>query len=60
MYGRVRRSEGLKRMVLEEFGMEAGDEDGYVERIGGSRRMYSSEMTNRLAVWDLMVGKICG
>jgi hypothetical protein len=47
-------------MVLEEFGMEAGDEDGYVERIRGSRRMYSSEMTNRLAVWDLMVGKVCG
>ena len=56
----IGRSERLKRMVLEEFGMDAGDEGEYVEWIGRSRRMYEEDMTNGLAVWDLIVRQVCG
>jgi superfamily II DNA helicase RecQ len=55
----VERSGRLKRMVLEEFGIDAGDSDRYVEWIGRSRRMYSEDMTNGLAVWDLIIRQVC-
>jgi len=55
----VGRSERLKRMVLEEFEIDAGDENGYVEWIGRSRRMYEEDMTNGLAVWDLIIRQVC-
>lgn len=55
----VGRSERLRRMVFEEFEIDAGDEGGYVEWIGRSRRMYEEDMTNGLAVWDLIIRQIC-
>jgi superfamily II DNA helicase RecQ len=55
----VGRSEGLKRMILKEFGIDAEDESEYVEWIGRSRRMYEEDMTNGLAVWDLIVRQVC-
>jgi hypothetical protein len=55
----VGRSKRLKRMVLEEFEIDAGDEDEYVEWIGRSRRMYEEDMTNGLAVWDLIIRQVC-
>ena len=55
----VGRSGRLKRMVLEEFKIDAGDENEYVEWIGRSRRMYEEDMTNGLAVWDLIIRQVC-
>jgi reverse gyrase len=51
----VGKSERLKEMVLEEFEVDAGDKDGYIEWIGRTRRMYEEDMTNGLAVWDLII-----
>lgn len=55
----VGEDEGLKRVVDEEFGREMIKEVGYVEWIGRSRRMYDDSMTNGLAVWDLIVRRVC-
>jgi hypothetical protein len=57
MVGRSRR---LREMVLKEFEINVADEEGYIKWIGRSRRMYGKEMTNRLAVWDLIVREVCG
>jgi hypothetical protein len=43
----VGKSERLKEMVLEE------------EWIGRTRRMYEEDMTNGLAVWDLIIRRVC-
>ena len=55
----VGEDEGLKRMMDKEFGREMIKEIGYVEWIGRSRRIYDDSMTNGLAVWDLIVRRVC-
>ena len=59
----VGKSSRLRELVKEEFGIEAmGGSEGegrYVEWIGRSRRMYGENMTNGLAVWDLIVRRVC-
>jgi hypothetical protein len=55
----IGEDESLKRMMDKEFGREMIKEVGYVEWIGRSRRMYDDSMTNGLAVWDLIVRRVC-
>ena len=47
-------------MVMEEFDIDAAeDEDKYIEWICRTRRLYGAEMTNGIAVWDLIVRQLC-
>ena len=56
----VGRSARLRRMVMEEFDIDAAeDEDKYIEWICRTRRLYGAEMTNGIAVWDLIVRQLC-
>ena len=56
MVGRSRR---LSELIWQEFEIDVRAEDEYIKWIGRSRRMYEEEMTNGLAVWDLIVCKVC-
>jgi hypothetical protein len=56
----VGRSERLRDIVWAEFEIDAADEEKYIKWIGRSRRIYGEEMTNGLAVWDLIVREVCG
>jgi hypothetical protein len=55
----VGRSERLRNMAWAEFEIDAADEEGYIKWIGRSRRMYGEDMTNGLAVWDLIIREVC-
>ena len=55
MAGRSRR---LQLWVWKEFGLDPAEGKRYVEWIGRSRRLYGEEMTNGIAVWDLIIRQI--
>ena len=55
----VGRSGRLKELVFQEFRIEAEKEDEYQAWIERPRGMYDEEMTNALAVWDLIIRQVC-
>lgn len=56
----VGKSGRLRKMVLKEFDIDAAaDEDQYIEWVCRDRRVYGSNMTNGIAVWDLVVQQLC-
>ncbi|SLM36305.1 recq family helicase [Lasallia pustulata] len=53
----VKREAALKAIVEQEFQVDV--EKDYEDWIGRSRIMYGEDMTNGLAVWDLIVREVC-
>lgn len=55
----VERSRRLRDLVFQEFGSDAEKEGEYRAWIKRPRRMYDEDMTNALAVWDLIIRQVC-
>ena len=50
----------LGEVIDREFGFEEWDLDRYAAWVGRWRRVHGGEMTNGMAVWDLVVRECCG
>jgi hypothetical protein len=53
------RNSRLGELVRRELEVEAGKEEEYIGWVGRTRRMYGEDMTNGLAVWDVIVRGVC-
>ena len=51
----VRESQVLQDLIQGEFDVEVADNDRYRRWLVRSREMYGRDMTNALAVWDLII-----
>jgi superfamily II DNA helicase RecQ len=55
----VKISTTLHGLVKDTFDVDATDDDKYRKWLVRSRQLYDRDMTNALAVWDLVVRSVC-